>query len=267
MHTGILGIRSDYMNFVEESIEIGCSGRILRGIQTRPVQGQSPVVIIYHGFCGSKIGPHFIFVRLARELAKQGIASVRFDFYGSGESDGVFSDMTLSTEIEDAKLIYEWASKREYVERNNKFLLGLSMGGLITSLIAPDYDDINSIVLWSPAGNMLQVAEESAKNAFYTSDGYADIEGLLINKEFINDLRKYDIYNTAKNYKKSALIIHGTKDEVVPIEFGKKYKVKYGEKSKFIEVKGADHVFQRSDWKGTVIRETTKYIKLHIAKS
>lgn len=255
------------MNFIEESTEIDCRGRILRGVQTRPLEGKCPVVVIYHGFCGSRIGPQFIFVRLARELANQGIASVRFDFYGSGESDGVYSDMTLSSEIGEAKFIYEWLNHLEYIDKNNKFMLGLSMGGLITSLIAPYYEDLNSIILWSPAGNMLQVAEESVKNVHYADNGCADIDGLLINKEFINDIKKYDVYNTAEKYKKSALIIHGTKDEVVPFEFGQKYKAIYGERAKFIEVQDADHVFQRSDWKNTVIDETVKYVKFQVQKN
>lgn len=50
--------------------------------------GKLPIVCIYHGFTGNKMEPHFIFIKLSRLLEKKGIASVRFDFGGSGEGDG-----------------------------------------------------------------------------------------------------------------------------------------------------------------------------------
>ena len=53
----------------------------------------------------------------SRLLARQGIASARFDFLGSGESDGEFQDMTLSGEIADAGAILDWLGRVRGVDR------------------------------------------------------------------------------------------------------------------------------------------------------
>jgi len=94
-------------------------GLTLRGMLHVPdgAVGKVPVVAIYHGFTGNKMEPHFIFVKLSRALEKKGIASVRFDFAGSGESDGDFIDMTISGEISDAKCILDYAYGLDFADK------------------------------------------------------------------------------------------------------------------------------------------------------
>ena len=58
---------------------------------------QVPVVIICHGFIGSKVGQHRIFVKTARELCRAGFAVLRFDYSGCGESTGEYRDTRLSS--------------------------------------------------------------------------------------------------------------------------------------------------------------------------
>ena len=53
-----------------------------------------PSVVVLHGFTGNRIEGHRNFVLLARKLAARGVACLRFDFRGSGESQGDFSEMT-----------------------------------------------------------------------------------------------------------------------------------------------------------------------------
>ncbi|MBZ4647158.1 MAG: alpha/beta hydrolase [Clostridia bacterium] len=90
---------------MQQAIELRCDGLTLRGMIHIPELGKSkyPFVAIYHGFTGNKMEPQFMFVRLSRELEKAGVGSVRFDFSGSGESDGLFEDMSVSNEIKEAK--------------------------------------------------------------------------------------------------------------------------------------------------------------------
>jgi len=70
-------------------------------------EGIRPGVVLYHGFTGHKMETHCIFVKLARELAAAGLHVLRFDFRGSGESEGRFEDMTLDSEISDARAALE----------------------------------------------------------------------------------------------------------------------------------------------------------------
>ena len=68
-----------------------------------------PVVIICHGFMGSK--DYSLLENLANDLEAAGIASIRFDFNGHGKSEGRFQDMTALNEIEDAKKVLQFVKE------------------------------------------------------------------------------------------------------------------------------------------------------------
>ena len=63
-----------------------------------------PVVVLIHGFTGNRL-EHGSFVRMSRLLEGSGIASVRVDLSGHGESDGDFFDVTISGEIAEARSV------------------------------------------------------------------------------------------------------------------------------------------------------------------
>ena len=86
------------------SVELNVNGRLLRGCVRAPEgNGPFPTAIFYHGFTVDRIGMQRLHELFARALVDQGFACVRFDFYGLGESEGDFSEMTLGHEIEEAK--------------------------------------------------------------------------------------------------------------------------------------------------------------------
>ena len=157
---------------MQKSIEIQSGGLTLRGILHIP-DGRThkiPIVCIFHGFAGNKMEPHFIFVKLSRLLEAKGIGSVRFDFAGSGESDGDFIDMTISKELKDANNILDYVKSLDFVDTTKIGLLGLSMGGAVASMLAGDRkDDVKSLCLWAPAGTLKELmlqgqSEEQVKS-------------------------------------------------------------------------------------------------------
>src|SRR5574344_362483 len=79
---------------------MGTKGNLSAVIETPDIKtGQKiPMVIICHGFCGNKNEP--LHKALSDSLLSKGIASIRFDFNGHGESDGDFQEMTVLNEIE-----------------------------------------------------------------------------------------------------------------------------------------------------------------------
>jgi len=144
-----------WANAKTEPIEIqGAVGK-LRGVLTTPDnfnQKKIPVVIMFHGFTGNineKIN-----ITIAETLAKEGIASVRFDFNGHGKSDGDFEKMSLDNELEDARRIVQ------YVEQLG--IYGHSQGGLISILLSSELgkSKIKAVAMLAPAviihDNMLQ---------------------------------------------------------------------------------------------------------------
>ena len=87
------------------------NGHTLRGIVTLPdTEGKVPFVVHLHGFAGSCSGYKSMYTHLSRALAAQGIGSARFDFYGNGESDGEFEDMSMWTAKSCSSPARAWAA-------------------------------------------------------------------------------------------------------------------------------------------------------------
>jgi alpha/beta superfamily hydrolase len=254
---------------MQTAVEIKSRNLSLRGMlhspENRDINSRVPIVIIFHGFCGNKMGPHFIFVKLSRLLERAGIASIRFDFAGSGDSDGDFRDMTMGTELEDANHILDYVKSLEFVDKEKIGVLGLSMGGAIASMLAGDRkDDISTMCLWAPAGNMDEVilSEHYISNNYekYKQDSCFDVEGLLLGGEFVDNAKEMKIYIKAAAYDKKTLLIHGDKDDVVLLSASKKYIDVYGELAELKVIKDAGHTFDKIEWEQQVLESTLEYL-------
>lgn len=253
---------------MQKSVEVISRNQILRGMLHIPDINHKkvPLAIIFHGFCGNKMGPHFIFVKLARLLESIGIASLRVDFAGSGESDGNFIDMTMDSELEDAKNILDYAKKLEFVAQEKIGILGLSMGGAIAGMIAGDRkDDIKTLCLWAPAGNMGEIILEEHyigdKYNKFIEQGYFDAEGLLVGSDFVKNSQNIKIYEKAVIYDKKALIIHGDKDDIVLLSASEKYIEIFGQRSELKIIKGANHTFDKKEWEEQVISYSLDFLQ------
>lgn len=121
-----------------------------------------PVVITLNGFAEDRFykeipntGGEYFYPRLSRILAEQGIATLRVDYRGSGDSDGDYTMTTFSTQISDALAAVEHicSKLRRTVDWKNIGMLGFSQGGLVTSVASSMDERIDSIVLWSAVAN------------------------------------------------------------------------------------------------------------------
>ena len=110
----------------------GDHGKLAAVIQRPDGQKQYPMVMLLHGFTSRKDTP--LLTTLANKLEAKGIASIRFDFNGHGESEGRFQDMTVLNEIEDAKKVYAYV--RLLPDVTNISIAGHSQGGVVTSMTA-----------------------------------------------------------------------------------------------------------------------------------
>lgn len=256
---------------MQKAVEITYNGKTLRGMVHIPKNsgGKVPMVAMYHGFTGNKVESHFIFVKMSRKLEEAGIGSIRFDFYGSGESDGYFKEMTFSGELEDARHIIEFVKNEPYTDTSNIGVLGLSMGGAIAGIIANEYKYlVKSLVLWAPAFNMKDIIYQQANGEagkILEKQGYVDIGAHAISREFVNDIINIDIYDKSKGYKNDVLIVHGTNDEAVPYNVSDKIlETVYVHNAKRIPIDGSDHTFTRLDWENKAITESANFFKDHL---
>lgn len=100
----------DIQKTMQTFLEILFRGQILRGMSHLPqgVDQPNSTVVLFHGFTGNRVEGHRLFYYLSKALEEVGVASVRMDFLGSGESDGDYADMTLPYLVEQAEHIVSW---------------------------------------------------------------------------------------------------------------------------------------------------------------
>ena len=222
------------------------SGHTLRGILNLPDAcqngGKAPVVVNLHGFGGNKSGYKNLHVQQARKLEENGVACVRFDFYGNGESDGEFENMTFTSLLEDAEDIFNWIKEQEWADNTQIILSGQSMGGYVASSAAPKLNPAKLILqcpgaaMWYGALERVQAMEE--KGIFS-----ADVEGLSFSTAFNKTVRPYEPFSTAAGYRGPVLLLRGTEDALVSKADCKKYMDVYGESCTFVPIEGGNHNF------------------------
>ena len=124
----------------------------LNGILHSPTgfDAPCPAIAFFHGFTGTKVEPHRIFVKTARQLASIGFYVLRFDFRGSGDSAGDFSEMTISGEISDAIKSIDVLTAMQGVDPERIGILGLSMGGCVAACVSGQDARVKSTVMWAP---------------------------------------------------------------------------------------------------------------------
>jgi len=128
------------------------NGKRIFGILSLPEKRRKfPAVIMVHGF--SKTKSERKFVELARELVKNGIASLRFDFSGCGDSEGKFEEIRISKQVEELNDAYERLKKERGIDKNRIGIFAHSLGTVIAAIFQRKYQKAKCLVLVAPAFN------------------------------------------------------------------------------------------------------------------
>lgn len=198
-------------------------GFILRGYMHLP-ENAKRIVCMFHGFTGNKTEHNGHFRNLSRLLEKQGVASIRMDYHGNGESDGEFYDFNFNDALDDAKRIIAYAKSVEGIEE--VCLLGFSFGGGVASLVAND-ENCEKLVLISAAANMPELSRKRYDNALKLENGNVYFSGFEMSEDFVKSIENKEMYSNCKNFTKDVLVIQAKNDLSVPYLFGVKYAVSY----------------------------------------
>ena len=144
----------------ESDVSLENMGQNIVGTLAMPEgEGPFPVALLLHGFTGMRhelpvLGTEdSMFSRAARWLGERGVASLRIDFRGSGESDGAWEDTTFSGQISDAIAALDWLGMQGGVDGGNISVIGLSQGGLVAAAAAGQDARVSNLVLWSAVSN------------------------------------------------------------------------------------------------------------------
>jgi len=146
---------------IERAVVFQNGAQNLVGIVTYPaiIHEPRPAIILLHGFHGQKNErgvtgtDEGTFERAAKRLSAAGYVTLRFDFRGSGESDGDWEDTTFSGQISDTLAAIDFVADQESVDPARIGLLGVSQGGLIAACTAHLDDRVKVVVLWAPVAD------------------------------------------------------------------------------------------------------------------
>lgn len=200
------------------------------------------ILIMAHGFSSNKNTKNF--VKLSEILGSKGIASFRFDFWGHGESDGKFENITISEAVDDILNAIKFVKELGY---KNVGLLGSSFGGISSIMVASKTKELLFLALKSPVSDYWELEkgrytqeqlDEWKQNGVreYEDDGKL----MKLNWSFVEDFKNNNAYEAAKNIKIPTLIVHGDSDSDVPHAQSQKL-VSILPNAKLITVKGANH--------------------------
>ena len=196
-----------------------------------------------------------MFELIADSLQKNGIASIRFDFNGHGESEGDFKDMTVPNEIEDAKMVYEYVKALPFV--SDISIVGHSQGGVVSAMVAGELgtEAFRSVVLLAPAAVLRDDAiRGNTMGKMYNPldpPEYVEMwDGKKLGAKYIRSAFSLPIYETAVKYQGPMLVVHGNADRVVPYTYGQRFH-QQNPNSNFVLLEYYDHGFSQNIYRAT----------------
>lgn len=213
-----------------------------------------PSVALLHGFTGNRIEGHRNFVLLARQLAARGVACLRFDFRGSGESQGDFSEMTVSREVQDVQAACRYLRHQPGIDPERVMLLGFSMGAIVA---CQSLNDVNPhrLALWSPALPELWLRHLRGGLLPPTVSDYG---GWPLGRAFLQEVVRLRPLDAAAAWGGVAHVFHGDEDQTCPPAWGVQYARALG--CDITAIPGAGHTFDSLEQVEMLHRETIRFL-------
>lgn len=207
------------------------------------------ILIACHGFLGGKENRGFINL-LAKEVERLGIGLVAFDFAGCGESEGDFSEITLTRQVNNLKSVIDFVRKTYNLPI---ILLGRSFGGSTILALNNKEDNIAANILWSTPVFLAETFSIIMPGVFQKMLQGENItlvennQAIKLKADFALDINKHNMEQYLLNLKdKPLLVIHGTADNVVNVANAKYIEEKLPHATVYV-VEGADHSFTNQE--------------------
>jgi uncharacterized protein len=194
------------------------------------------IVVIGHGVTGNKDRPFVI--ALAETLAKAGICALRVSFSGNGKSEGRFEDSNITREVADLGAVLNALEGRTII------YAGHSMGGAVGVLRASQDPRIRFLI--SLAG-MVHTGDFAQREFGSVTPGAGfmwDDPDCPLSQAFIDDLAGIgSVVERAPQIHAPWLLVHGTEDDVVPLQDSRDIFARANQPKELVEIPGAGHVF------------------------
>ncbi len=235
------------------SVEFMSQNRKIVGKLHLPDVEKPPVVVGSHGLEGSMESAKQTI--LARVLPEMGVAFLRFDHRGCGDSEGEFAtDTSLETRVQDMvhAVDYLWALKKT---RRELVLFGSSLGGATCIAAWKQLLDLGV----QPQGAVLCAAPVDSRTIkIIPMEATQDRPALPLS--FFTENLLFDL-SDALPLLHQVLIFHGDQDSVVPVENGQKIYKNVGDPKKIIIHRNGDHQMSEKSHQAEFEREVKLWVK------
>lgn len=219
------------------------NGQTLTGQLELPIGTPAGYAIFAHCFTCSKNVKAAS--QVSRGLAELGVAVLRFDFTGLGNSEGDFANSNFSSNVTD--VLDAAAALRERHEAPS-LLIGHSLGGAAVLMAAEDIESVRAVVTIGAPSEPTHV-ERLIGDA--TEDGSATISlggrDLKIEKQFIDDLKSNRIATSLPKLRKPLMIFHSPVDTIVSIDHARQLYETAKHPKSFVSIDEADHMLSNPD--------------------
>ena len=204
------------------------------------------IIIISHALANDKSERGKI-DHIVKKFNDSGFSTLAFDFSGCGESDD--DTLTVEKQVDDLKSAIKFVKSKGF---KKIALFGHSLGCLVS--LKAYCKEIQTMVLWSPITNKVryrwedklskeQLQELSEKGYFTRKRKNAIREIYHIDKQMLEERETVEQKELLQDINCPVLIIHGTKDENIPLEDSKNAIKLLSKESQLKIVENADHDF------------------------
>lgn len=238
----------------------GHSGATLDARLDRPDGRVRAYALFAHCFICSK---DFSAARLiSRELAKEGVAVLRFDFTGLGKSEGEFARTSLSSNIADFILASRYLRDRFEAP---SLLIGHSFGGAAVLSAAKYIPEARAVVTIGAPSNSAHVLDYFGNSlAQIEAKGIADVSlggrKVPITRQFVDDARSHDLLEDVAKLEKPLLVLHSPLDRVVGIENAAAIFQAAKHPKSFISLDEADHLITEPKYAAFAARMVSAWL-------
>jgi len=222
----------------------GFDGSTLAGRLDRPVEPPRAVAIFAHCFTGSK--DLLASRRISQRLAGRGVAVLRFDFTGLGDSEGEFENSNFTSNIED---LVEAAKALEKHLEAPSMLIGHSLGGAAVIAATKRIPGIKAVATIGAPADPEHVSHNFGKWVEeIKTEGEAEVclagRPFTIRKHFLDDIASAKLDDALPDLDAALLVMHAPRDVTVGVENASSLFVKAKHPKSFVSLDDADHLPQ-----------------------
>lgn len=221
-------------------------GHTLSGRLELPEGGPSAYALFAHCFTCAKTS--LAAVRVSRALAAQGVAVLRFDFTGLGDSEGEFGRGGFSGDVAD---VVAAASAMAAAGKPVSLLIGHSLGGAAVLAAAGDVAEARAVaVIGAPSDPHHVLGQLGRDLATVEAQGSAEVtlggRPFTVTKDFVDDVRMHDLRGRIASLGRSLLVLHSPIDATVSVENAASIFLTAKHPKSYVSLDKADHLLTRA---------------------